>query len=100
MVHLKLTKEDLHSRCIKMSKCVESVSQWMSENVLKMNHDKAELLLVVPKIQDLKMDIENCNIKAATNVRNLGVSMDSHLTTEAHVSKVVRSCVFHLINIG
>ena len=85
--------------------CVSEVRGWMSSNMLKLNQGKTEVILFHPKhranpFADLPISIDSCTIMPAKQVRNLGVIQDSHLTMEAQVNSICRSCYFHLRNIG
>ena len=46
------------------------------------------------------ININGCNITPAMQVLNLGAIQDSHLTMEAQVNSICKTCYFHLRNIS
>ncbi len=89
----------------RIQNCVSEVRGWMSSNMLKLNQDKTEVIIFHPKhranpFADMSLTIDNCALPLATQVRNLGVNQDCHLTMEAQVNTICRSCYFHLRNIS
>ena len=69
--------------------------------MLKLN-DKTELMLVTSKrtkhLNKLptSITIDNAQIPFKQSVRNLGFTLDCHLTMNAHVSNIARTCYFEL----
>ena len=77
----------------------------MSQNFLKLNDDKTEILVVSTRPQLHKMEFPSISVghacvKPATEVRNLGVVFDSKMNMEAHVNSVCKSCYYYLFNIA
>lgn len=77
----------------------------MSNNLLKFNQDKTELIIFSSKHQSKNVPIFHLKvwesvINSVTSVRNLGVYFDRHLTMEKQVASIVKSCNYHLCNIG
>ena len=70
--------------------------------MLKLNDNKAELMLVTSnRIKHLhclptSIAIGNAQIPFKQSVKNLGFTLDSHLTMKAHVSNIARTCYFEL----
>ena len=70
--------------------------------MLKLNDNKTELLLVTSKrtthLHNLSTSITigNAQIPFKQSVKNLGFTLDSHLTMNAHVSNIARTCYFEL----
>ena len=89
----------------KMQNCIKHISHWMSSNLLKLNNDKTELLnLMSPhhlhRYGTLSLLIDGHHIKPSQCVKVLGVYLDQHLSMSQQISSVVKSCNFHLRNIG
>jgi hypothetical protein len=89
----------------RVQNCVSEVKSWMDNNLLKLNQDKTEVILFHPKHQsnpfaDMTLTIDSCSIALAHQVRNLGAIQDRHLTMEAQVNTICKSCYYHLRNIG
>ena len=79
--------------------CLEEVEKWASDHLLKLNKDKTQILVFGDKtfLKDLTIhgvfsDIaEKSCIRFADSAKYLGVWLDTHLTFEVHVSKLVSS---------
>ena len=92
------TSEQLHS----MQSCIGDVKAWATANMLKLNDNKTELMLVTTKrtmhLHNLpaSITIGNAQIPFKQSVNNLGLTLDCHLTMNAHVSNIARKCYFEL----
>ena len=90
--------ELLHS----MQSCISDVKALATANMLKLNDNKTELMLVTskrtkhPNNLPTSITIGNAQIPFKKSVKNLGFTFDCHLTMNAHVSKIVRTCYFEL----
>ena len=68
--------------------------------MLKLNDNKTELMLVTSKrtkqLHNLptSITIENAQIPFKQSVKNLGLTSEYHLTINAHVSNIARTCYF------
>ena len=88
----------LHS----MQSCISDVKAWATANMLKLNDNKTELMLVTSKrtkhLHSLptSITIGNARIPLKKSVKNLGFTLDCHLTMNAHVSNIARTCYFEL----
>ena len=90
--------ELLHS----MQSCISDVKAWATANMLQLNDSKTELMLVTSKrskhLHNLptSITIGNAQITFKQSVKNLGYTLDCHLTMNAHVSNIARTCYFEL----
>ena len=90
--------ELLHS----MQSCICDVKAWATANMLKLNDNKTELMLVTTKrtkhLHSLptSITIGNAQISLKKSVMNLGFTLDCHLTMNAQVSNIARTCYFEL----
>ena len=90
--------ELLHS----IQSCIGDVKAWATANMPKLNDKKTELMLVTSKrtkhLHSLPTSITvgNAQIPFKQSVKNLGFTLDSHLSMNAHVSKIARTCYFEL----
>ena len=88
----------LHS----MQSCISDVKAWATVNMLKLNDNKTELMFVTSKrtkhLHSLptSITIGNAQISLKKSVKNLGLTLDCHLTMNAHVSNIARTCYFEL----
>ena len=90
--------ELLHS----MQSCISDVKAWATANMLKLNDNKTKLMLVSSKRTKhllslpTSITIGNAQIPLKKSAMNLGFTLDCHLTTNAHVSNIARTCHFEL----
>ena len=90
--------ELLHS----IQSCMGDVKPCSTANMLKVNDSKTELMLVTSKrskhLHNLPTSITmgNAQIPFKQSVKNLGFILDCHLTMNAHVSNIARTCYFEL----
>ena len=90
--------EPLHS----MQSCISDVKAWATANMLKLNDSKTELMLVTSNRSKhlhtllTSISIGNAQIPYKQSVENLGFTLDCHLTMNAHVSNIARTCYFEL----
>ena len=93
----KQTAEQLHL-------CASKISNWMSNNRLKLNEENTEFLIAGTGRQCSKAIIDALNvvgidIKPSTSVRKLGVIIDQDLSLKEQVNAICRSCYGHLRSI-
>ena len=96
---------DLEPLKSSLDACVTEVSKWMSTNKLKFNEDKTEIMMVgTParvKTIDMKyIDLCGDSIPTSKCVKNLGVTLDSTLTMDKHISQLRKACYFELRRIA
>ena len=88
--------ELLHS----MQSCICDVKAWATVNMLKFNDNKTELMIVTSRrtmhlhTLPTSITIGNAQISCKQSVKNLGLTLDSHLIVNAHVSNITRTCNF------
>ena len=91
-----IISELLHS----MQSSICDIKAWATANMLKLNDNKKELMLVTSKrtkhLHSLptSITIGNAEIPFKKSVKNLGFILDCHLTMNAHVSNIARTCYF------
>ena len=85
-----------------MQSCISDVKAWATANMLKLNDSKTELMLVTskrykhPHNLPTSITMGNAQIPFKQSVKNLGFTLDCHLTMNAHVSNIARKCYFEL----
>ena len=90
---------------VRLEACLSDISKWMSSNMLKLNHDKTELVVFAPRksardLADIRLTFDGCVIKPVPVVKNLGAYFDAALSMDSHVCAVAKSCYFQIRNIG
>ena len=82
--------------------CISDVKAWATANMLELNDNKTELMLVNSKrtkhLHNLptSVTIGNAQIPFKQSVKNLGFTLDCHLTMNAYVSNIDRTCYIEL----
>ena len=85
-----------------MQSCKSDVKAWATANMLQPNDNKKELMLVTSKrtkhLHNLptSITIGNAQIPFKQSVKNLGITLDCHLTVNAHVTNIARTYDFKL----
>ena len=85
-----------------LQSCISDVKAWATANMPKLNDYKTELMLVTSKrtkhLHSLptSITIGFAQIPFKTSVKNLGFTLVCHLTMNAHVSNITRTCYFEL----
>jgi len=88
--------------------CTDDIKTWMPENQLKLNGDKTEAPFF-PFSSSLKpstvsfpdsISLGSHNIPFSDSARNLGVILDSKLSTKKHVIKICQTAYFELKRIS
>jgi len=81
--------------------CVEEVAGWFAESGILLNPAKTEPVLFGTKVQHDKIttaidtDVAGTVVPFCDNVKLLGVTLDSAVTMDRHVTKVIRSWSYH-----
>ncbi|XP_030638844.1 uncharacterized protein LOC115819473 [Chanos chanos] len=85
-----------------LTTCLSAITQWMSNDFLKLNENKTEILLVGPKPRRdaLSTRLRHLGHQNKLEVTSLGVILDSDLSFKPHISKVTKAAFFHLRNIA
>ena len=85
-----------------MQSCISDVKAWATANMLKLNDSKTELILVTSNRTmhlhsvHISLSMGNAQIPFKQSVKNMGLTLDCHLTMNAHVSKIARTYFFEL----
>ena len=105
-VAFKPTDDDAKEDAVSLiDKCFQETELWMTENMLKLNGDKTEVMIFTSKhnvrhAKDIKIKVGDATVTSASAVRNLGVIYDPCLTMDQHINSVCRSGYGQLRNIG
>lgn len=76
----------------------------MLQNKLMLNDNKTELLVIgtprqVSKFRSRSVSVGDSTINPSDTVRNLGVSFDTHLNMDSHITKICKSAYFMIYNL-
>ena len=85
-----------------MQSYICDVKAWATANMLRLNYNTTELMLVTSKrtkhlhYLPTSITIGNTKIPFKQSVKKLRLTLDCHLTMNAHVSNIARTCFFEL----
>jgi hypothetical protein len=104
-IYLSVSPDQLADAVTKMEECVRSIKTWMSQHQLKMNDSKTEFIVLSNKRTAQKITAPTLNVSGHTIVptasaRNIGVTMDSEMTMEAHVNGICKRAYWQLHRIA
>lgn len=99
------TKPSITTSPLELSSCLQDIKTWMTQNLLKLNSNKTEILLIgskstITKSQDPNISIDGTTVPLSSQVKSLGVILDSTLSFEPHLNSITRTAYFHLRNIS
>ena len=88
-----------------MQSCIGDVKPWATSNMHRLNDNKTEVMHFTSKctrhLHNLptSINIGNVQIPFKQSVKNLGLTLDGHLTMNSHVSNNARTCFFELLRV-
>ena len=90
--------QDLNSG---FTSCMDAIQRWMASNRLKLNASKTEVLWLGSSRRLINLTpppvvLGGVGIQLSDEVRSLGVVIDPSVTFASHVSRVARTCYYHL----
>jgi len=84
--------------------CVNDISCWMTNNLLKLNQEKTELIVISlkfrPKPAISYVSVGDEQILSKSSARNLGVTFDECCNMVEHVKMTCKTSYYHLRNIS
>ena len=96
-----------NNNCIKdrIEKCLIDIKQWMSQNYLKLNPEKTDMITIgsqkrLQTFQGLIIFQENEKLESSKIVKLLGVLLDPTLSMVQEINQKCSAAYFHLRNIG
>ena len=105
-VYLAIRHETEDIQTVQLQLCLKDIHQWMSNNFLKLNSGKTEVLVMGTYQQLAKLNIQSLNVAGVQvylqqkPVRNLRVMCDRNMTMSDQVKSLVRSVSYHTRNIS
>ena len=106
-LHNSSTPSDFPALVHSLKDCIEDVAEWMCDSMLKMNHDKTELIAIgtKPKISQVTLSLtplttSGHNILFSQSVRNLGVFIDKTLSMDVHIKHLCHILFCQLGRLG
>ena len=81
----------------KVQRCLQNIKTWMTEHFLKLNAEKTCVKIFSTKSSTINVDTI-LNIKTASSVKILGVTIADTLSLHKFVAQKVQTCNYHLRN--
>ena len=101
-IYLSLSKTGPEMSLSLVQQCLQDVSDWMIASKLKLNPDKIEFIPIGTKSQRDKFrkyfptKLLDQDVTPTDSARNLGVELDKDFNFKKYISKVCRSCCYHI----
>ena len=104
-VSFKYQKQiDFENIKVRIEACLTEIMNWMTDNKLKLNPEKTELLILSSKFRTEPIfPVLNVCLDTVTpsfHVRNIGATFDKFLPMSTHIDNVCKSAFYHLRNIA
>ena len=106
-LHNSSTPSDFPALVQSLKDCIEDVAERMCGSMLKMKHDKTELIAIGTKLKISQVtlslnpvSISGHNIPFSQSVRNLGVFIDETLSMDVHIKHLCRILFCQLRRLG
>ena len=96
--------DDIHTLHI-LETYLDSISRWMTANLLKLNARKTKFLIIrsphlVQEVNISHIRIGDALVTACSDARNLGVTFDRFMNLDRHITSVCQSSYAHLRRIA
>ena len=101
-IYVSPSKTDPEMSLSLVQQCLQDVSDWMISSKIKLNPDKTEFIIIVTKAQRdkfkkyLPTKLLDQDVTQTDSARNLGIEFDKDFNFKKHISKVCRSCYYHI----
>ena len=95
---------DLAQAKSSVEQCIKDIDWWMTNNMLKLNQEKTELIVISSKFRPKPaisyVSVGDEQILPKSSARNLGVIFDECRNMVEHVNKICKTSYYHLRNIS
>mgnify|MGYP000542152910 CR=1 FL=1 len=89
---------------MQMNSCIADIRIWATQNALKFNDAKTEILHFSSKFKTqpnaISLTVGDTIMQPTDHARNLGVIMDQHLTMNQHLKNICKSSMIAIRSIG
>ena len=107
-IYISFKQADGHSVVLsveKIQQCYLDIKAWMTQNLLKLNDDKTELLLLMRRnLRNVSpvshIDLNMVPVHPSTTIRNLGAMFDHHMDMKSFVNMKCKATMHSLRNIS
>ena len=100
-LHLSFDPSNSSTAVHRLNNCLADIRSWMSDNFLKLNADKTELILIgnpkrVAKVEHFELTVGDSVVRPSCSARNLGVILDDTLSFKQFCLKSASAATFHV----
>jgi hypothetical protein len=101
-VYIAVSKSDFQAKLTQLENCTASVHAWLQMNWLQLNPNKSEVIQFTAtrgrdRAEDVtSLQVSNAAIKPSSTIKSLGVTLDTKLSFDEHVTNVCRLCYGHI----
>ena len=99
-----LFEENIEITICNTEKCVNTIKIWMTENKLKMNNGKTDLIMFSspyrPRPLLYVLSVSGHAVEYSSLIENIGVSFEESLSFVSHITATCKAAFFHLRNIS
>ena len=104
-LHSSCAPAQIDDMCDRLFSCMVNIKGWTIKNKLKFKEDKTEAMVlgkpsVLSGITRDSIVFSGCRIPFASNVKSLGVTLDSALSMKQQINTVCRACYIHIRQIS
>ena len=101
-VYIAVSNSDFQVKLNQLETCTASIHSWLQMNGLQLNPNKSEVIQFTAargrnRVEDVtSIQISNAAIKPSSTIKSLGVTLDTKLSFDEHVTNVCRLCYCHI----
>jgi len=103
-VYLTMSPSDNSDAVHSLKDCLEDIKVWSNTNRLRLNESKSELIHFSSQFRRTAslppLTTDEGILQDSEYVRDLGVTLDQHLTLQKHIQNVCKSASFGIYKIG
>jgi Reverse transcriptase (RNA-dependent DNA polymerase) len=101
-LYVATTQSSVEDDIAMLDRCVQALRRWYTENDLMLNESKSDAIAIGTSAQLAahsdhlqSITVAGAVLPVATELKTLGVTVDSRLTFDAHIRAVCKACNYH-----
>ena len=101
-LYVAISKDNYNTSVAKLELCLSILHTWFCYNGLALKPDKSEAVLIGTTQRSRSLPITSpvnvarTLVQVSNQVRIIGVTLDSRLSFDAHISALSKSCFYHI----
>ena len=99
---IALNPSDPSSDISNLTSCLHALQSWFCLNGMALNPDKSDAILLGTRQRSRcyaslrSVDVAGCSVSLSDHIKILGVTLDSHLSLDKHISSICKSAYYHI----